>query len=107
MSLDFSLYAMRFTEIFSENYTHNAVPMAEAAGIYKALWRPSENHYVYAGDIIPVLLRGIKDMQANPDKYIALEPKNGWGRYETFLSFVRDVLSACEANPDAEIKATR
>lgn len=34
------LMAVRRTCIFSANITHNLNAMAEAAGIYKHLWRP-------------------------------------------------------------------
>lgn len=42
MSLDVYLKAVRPAEVFSANITHNLGAMAEAAGIYRHLWRPEE-----------------------------------------------------------------
>lgn len=42
MSLDVYLTAVRPTEVFSANITHNLGEMADKAGIYKACWRPEE-----------------------------------------------------------------
>jgi hypothetical protein len=42
MSLDIYLEELLVTSVFCANYTHNVVDMAEAAGIYKHVWRPEE-----------------------------------------------------------------
>ena len=42
MSLDVTLTAVRPTEVYSANITHNLGLMAEEAGIYQPLWRPEE-----------------------------------------------------------------
>lgn len=42
MSLDITLRAVRPVDVFSSNITHNLNAMAEAAGIYRQIWRPEE-----------------------------------------------------------------
>ena len=44
-------------EIYSRNITHNLNDMAEAAGLYEALWRPDDTGFVYARDLIPEIGR--------------------------------------------------
>jgi hypothetical protein len=106
MSLDFYLqYEIDENEIevFSTNITHNLTKMANAAGIYEALWHPDRIKAVYAKDIIPVLVEGYKKLIENPKEYKLLDSPNGWGMYEHFLPFVKNVLDACRQYPNAKI----
>ena len=107
MSLDFYLSAVRKVEIFSRNITHNLGKMATEAGIYKCLWRPDENEFKYARDIIPILREGLEKLKKDPDHYKQFNSPNGWGMYEHFVPFVEDILRMCEENPDAEISVSR
>ncbi|MDR0605292.1 MAG: hypothetical protein LBG80_13400 [Bacteroidales bacterium] len=51
-------------------------------------------------------LQAIKtELEANPDKYKAYNPPNGWGSYENFVSFCKSVLQKCSEYPDAVIEA--
>jgi hypothetical protein len=107
MSLDISLVAVRPTTVFDANYTHNATAMAAEAGIYKAIWRPDEIGLTKAGEMIPFLRAGLMEMRNEPSRFIAVQPENGWGSYETFLPWVERLLAACEENPDADITVSR
>lgn len=107
MSLDISLSKVMETEIFSTNITHNLIRMAEEAGIYGAVWRPEENGIESAGQLIPILEAGIDRMLADPEKYKKHSASNGWGTYEQFLPWLRELLSACKGNPDATVRASR
>ena len=107
MSLDFSLYAVRRTEVFDTNFTHNAVKMAAAAGIYDCLWRAPENNFTHAHQITETLRLGIEQMKADPEKFRALEAENGWGTFRQFLPWVEKIHAACVENPDAEIETSR
>jgi hypothetical protein len=89
------------------NITHNLGEMAEAAGIYYALWRPEEKGYILAKDIISVLEEGLKKLKKSPKKYKKFDSPNGWGLYEHFVPFVEEVLSACKQYPNAEIRVSR
>lgn len=93
--------------LYHRNITHNLAPMAEAAGLYVALWRPDENSLTHARQIIEPLASGLVRLLAEPEKYRAKNPSNGWGNYEGLVAFVADYLKACIDNPDAEIEASR
>ena len=107
MSLDVYLYAVRKTEIFDANITHNLTAMASDAGIYKALWRPEEIGITHAEQLIPILRDGLEKLRAEPDRYRARNPSNGWGSYEGLVAFVDKYLEACIGNPDAEVSVSR
>jgi len=109
MSLDFYLqYEIDGNEIkvFESNITHNLNKMATEAGIYEALWHPDRIGAVYAKDIIPVLLSGYNKLTENPSIYKAFNNPDGWGLYEHFLPFVKNVLNACIKYPSAKIKTS-
>ncbi len=93
--------------LFSFNVTHNLNKMAEAVGLYEILWRPEEIGITVASQMILPLEEGIKELEANPDKYKTYNPPNGWGSYEDFARFCKSVLQKCRECPDAVIEACR
>ena len=107
VSLDVALYAMRRVEAYDANITHNLGEMAEAAGIYKHLWRPEEIGITKAGELIAPLQTGLAKLKADPAKFEAFNAPNGWGLYENFVPFVERYLNAFERNPDAEVMVSR
>lgn len=125
MSLDVSLYAAaeshkcecascgnvhdnaRSTEVYSANITHNLNSMADAAGIYKHLWRPEEIGITKASQLIEPLRAGVALLKSDPEKFSQFNAKNGWGLYEHFVPFVEKYLEACESYPDAEVSVSR
>ena len=107
MSLDVTLTAVRPTEVFSGNITHNLGKMAEAAGIYQCMWRPEELNITKAQDLIVPLALGLSKLKSNPDEFRQYDSPNGWGKYENLVNFVEQYLQACIANPDANVSAWR
>lgn len=107
MSLDIYLYKYKRASIFDSNITHNLNKMAEAAGIYGCVWRPEENGFENAGQLIEPLEKGIKELKSKPDFYKQFEPDNKWGTYDDFIPWLEEYLEACKNNPDAEIFASR
>ena len=107
MSLDVYLNAVRPTTVFKWNVTHNLNKMAEAAGIYKELWRPEELNITTAQALIDPLTAGLARLKNDPDYFRQFNPANGWGSYEGLVEFVDAYLEACIANPDATIEACR
>lgn len=107
MSLDVTLSAVRLTEVYSANITHNLAEMAEAAGIYKHLWRPDELNISKAFDLIAPLEEGLALMKSDPVKFEKFNSSNGWGLYENFVPWIERYLEACKENPDAEISVSR
>jgi DNA repair exonuclease SbcCD ATPase subunit len=92
-------------KLTSLNVTHNLNKMAEVVGLYKILWYPEEVGITSASQMIEPLEKAIKELEANPEKYKAYNPPNGWGDYGIFVSFCRSMLSTCRENPDAVIEA--
>lgn len=107
MSLDVHLIETRPTVVFWANITHNLNEMAEAAGIYKHLWRPDELGIKNACELIEPIEKGLSDLKANPDKYRKYNAANGWGKYEDFIRWVEKYLEACKEHPDAKIEVSR
>ena len=94
-------------EVYWANITHNLCDMAEAAGIYKALWRPEEIGISRAVDLIDPLTEGLEKLRADPEKYRAFNAPNNWGKYENLVSFVEQYLAACRKHPTATINVSR
>lgn len=113
MSLDVSLYENccsacgRSDRVFSRNITHNLVPMAKAAGIYDAVWRPDEIGITTAKQVAQACRDGFGDLFSNPKKYHTYDPENGWGDYDDLVRFMSVYLSACAKWPDALVEALR
>lgn len=93
--------------VYEANITHNLTTMAEAAGIYQALWRPDEYNYNQAKDIIPLLEAGLVRLKARPKYYERYNAPNGWGLYKNFVPFVEKYLQACKDYPEAYIEVSR
>jgi|SRR6266852_4906709 len=49
------------------------------------------------------LAEGAQRMQAEPERYRAMNPENGWGDYEGALEFLRDLAEACKTHSRAVI----
>lgn len=93
--------------LYWANITHNLGGMALAAGIYEALWRPDENGFIEAKDIIEILEKGISCLKQRPEQFKKYDSPNGWGRYKDFVPFVEKYLEACKKFPLAVIKVSR
>lgn len=114
MSLDVYLYTRQCdhcgrgeTQEYSANITHNLGDVADAVGIYLALWRPDECGIDYAWQLVEPIRRGIAALESDPDKFRALEPANGWGTCAQFLDWLRRYLAACERFPDSRVEVCR
>jgi len=93
-------------KLASLNITHNLNKMAEAVGLYEVLWYPEKIGITSASQMIPLIEKGVKKLEVNPEKYKALNPPNGWGNYENLVSFCRSALRWCYEYPDAVIEAS-
>lgn len=94
-------------DVFHANITHNLGAMANAAGIYEAVWRPDEHGITKARQLIEPLRAGIAKMEAAPQKFEQFNAKNGWGLYVHFLPWLKRYLAACEESPDADVRVSR
>ena len=113
--------------LYTDNITHNLGKMAEAAGLYEALWRPyqlkegynipekdyeaeykfEEENPVKANEIISIIEKGLKDMKARPKHYETFNSSNGWGMYEHFVPFIEKYLKALKEYPEAFVECDR
>lgn len=100
-------YNSQSSEVYSSNITHNLNRMALEAGIYAYLWRPDEIGITQASQLIEPLRSGLARLEAEPTRYRAFDPPNGWGDYAGLVGFVRDYLAECERYPDAHVKVSR
>lgn len=110
MSLDIYLRDPTATydnsELHWQNITHNLAQMADEAGIYICLWRPLQNGFKTAEQLIEPLKLAIERMKARPEHYRQWDAKNGWGTREQFVPWLQKLLSACEEYPLAEIEVS-
>jgi hypothetical protein len=93
--------------LFQNNITHNLVPMAHLAGLYQYVWRPEENGINTAADMIPHLEQGLSNLLDTSQKFMHLNPDNGWGSYDGLVMFIQQYLRACKEYPDALVEACR
>lgn len=94
-------------DVYWRNITHNLGRMADAAGLYAPMWRPDEHGWTHARDLIEPLRDGLAALQADPDRFKAFNPENGWGDYDGLLDFATSYLAACMKWPDAEVRVSR
>lgn len=52
----------------------------------------------------PILDVAITRMVLEPDKYRAMNPKNGWGNFEGALETLKTLRAWCEQEPDGQIE---
>jgi hypothetical protein len=107
MSLDVYLKEVRLMTIYDRNITHNLNKMADAAGIYKHLWRPEEIGITKAVQLVEPLREGLALLLSDPERFKEFDPENKWGDYDGLVDFVRSYLAACEENQNATVEVSR
>jgi len=95
------------TCVYTANITNNLNRMAEAAGIYNALWRPEENNIICAKQLVPILEEALRCLNENPARFKKFNPENGWGDYDGLCVFVERYLRACREYPTAKVRVWR
>jgi hypothetical protein len=92
---------------YDANITHNLNAMADHAGIYYHLWRPSEIGINRAKELIEPLEKGLIALKELPGFFKKYNPPNGWGTYEILVEFVEAYLKACKEYPEAVVRVSR
>lgn len=88
-----------FTVADIGNYTSNVAPMwGDALG-----HRLADLKEKTASDALPALQRAVAALEADPAKYEAMNPPNGWGDYQGALDYLRRLRDACAEHPKATI----
>lgn len=97
--------------LFSQNYTHNCNVMANTAlrAVAKrtGMPEPIESwwkllHGMNGTDGYLFLLGIVTIMKTNPEPYIAMNPDNKWGSYETFLETLENMMEVSFKYPSAK-----
>lgn len=105
MSLNVRLQVKEIVDVYSGDITHNMGRMANECGVYEACWRPEElgHKKLKAKHIIPILEKGIEELESWPEYYKQFNPENGGGDYYSFLEWLASYLTACKIYPNAKI----
>lgn len=83
------------TTIDSINMTSNVAPMWRLAGADLREMRGKP-----AAEVKIILATAVRNMLAEPEKYRALNPENGWGDYESCVKYLVDLaIMAGEVDP--------
>ena len=79
------------------NYTYNVGPMIhDACGS-----GPNEWHGKPANEVASIISKGLEKMRADPAKYEAMNPANGWGDFEGCKNFLGEIQDECQRYPKA------
>lgn len=79
------------------NYTHNLAPMLREAG-YPG-WQALNG--APASESGGMLRKVADTLRADPERFKALNPPNGWGSYEGAISVMERMADACARHPRA------
>lgn len=86
----------------SNNYTSNMWPMLKQAGFH---WDDIEGKP--CREAFPLLDNLVKELKSAPEVYRQLNPKNGWGEYDSFLDWLTRMTRWVEKSPDGFIHVSR
>lgn len=82
------------------NYTSNVIDMYVDAMGHSL----RSIHGMQSAEVIDTLSAGVVNMLGDADKYIAMNPANGWGSYEGALAYLTKILDACKARPESYVR---
>jgi len=57
-----------------------------------------------ASEALPIVSAALVAMAADPAKFKALNPSNGWGDFDGAINFLRWLQSECSAHPKATVR---
>lgn len=102
MSWDVALVEKQSGDQITEtiNYTHNCNQMVREAGMPE--W-PYKVHGWSARKLRRRLDVVLAELRANPEKYRAMNPANGWGDYDGLRSQLARLRSDCRDHPRARV----
>jgi len=96
MGYDISLTHEDTPGNFIGNITYNVDQMYNKA--FGEYWRDVINNKV-ANDVLELMNKAIDNMERSPNDYKKLEPDNGWGDYDTALTFLKEFYDECKTYP--------
>lgn len=84
------------------NFTSNVSGMWRAAGTDLA-----EHHGKRAADVIPELEAAIATLEADPERFKAMDSPNRWGTYESLVPALKRLLEGYREHPAATVAVWR
>lgn len=82
------------------NYTYNCAGMlVDACG--SSL---NDLDKSVCGQVWVLLEHAIAKLRANPEKYRAMNPKNGWGNYDAWVVYLTNIANECRDNPKCVLR---
>lgn len=84
------------------NYTYNCSKM---------LWEAADTslsalHGKPVEEVAQVLSKGVAVMRADPARFQAMNPENGWGDYDSWLDYLDRIIDACQRYPGAVLEVS-
>jgi hypothetical protein len=106
MSLDLSMYCKCCgNELCSYNITYNL------GGMWRAIYPEHESmipiDYMTGEEAYPIILHALEQMIKRKEEMQNLEPPNGFGNYDDFLSVLNQIMIDCLKYLDITWKCSR
>ena len=87
-------------ELLEINYTYNVSKMFSAAiGETPSKWNGKP-----ASEVREACLKILAAFEADPAKFQAMNPENGWGDFDGARNFIRSISDACQKAPRAIVR---
>ena len=80
----------------SWNYTHNCNPMIRGAGFSE--W-PYEVDGMDGKELSRKLDAALRSLRAEPERFRAMNPSNGWGSYDSLVPVLEEVADFAATHP--------
>jgi len=84
------------------NYTYNISSMLHDVGIKLNELDSIPAKCIESNYLTP----GILLLEANPEKYRAMNPKNGFGNYDSLLTWLKNIRDQCLKYPDSNFRVS-
>ena len=93
-------------ERLEANYTYTVAPMfREAFGLSLDCGIRSLNGMTGA-KACPLISAALDAMRADPDRYRAMEPENGWGSFADEFELLKKIGAWCAGHPDWTLRVS-
>lgn len=90
------------TQVFDWNFTSNAGKVWRAAGADLA-----EFDGKTAGECAPIVRDALAVLGSDPGRWRALDPPNGWGKYDHLVPALHRLAEGLEAHPATTVRVSR
>ncbi len=91
-----------WVEVFDQGHTFNVMAMFKEAGAVP----PRDWNDRLAGDLIETLENNLALFAQHRTALEALNPANGWGSYQSAVTWQQNLLDACRRAPKAKVTVT-